>query len=192
MRLYNKDDLKSSRIFFDKEPPNYMTIFIFSITLITLMIIILSNFIHKSYIVNAPGIISTIDACYISSSNSGTIVNILKKEGDTVKSGDVLFKISNGIENSKISSINNQLNNLEKKEEVLNLYNESLNDKTNYMNNSGVQQAYYGRVEYYLDVLANDNYTVNDLKTKLVESQIKQKDYEKELEELQVQLNEIV
>lgn len=85
MRLYNKDDLKSSRIFFDKEPPNYMTIFIFSITLITLMIIILSNFIHKSYIVNAPGIISTIDACYISSSNSGTIVNILKKEGDTVK-----------------------------------------------------------------------------------------------------------
>lgn len=103
-----------------------------------------------------------------------------------------MFKISNGIENSKISSINNQLNNLEKKEEVLNLYNESLNDKTNYMNNSGVQQAYYGRVEYYLDVLANDNYTVNDLKTKLVESQIKQKDYEKELEELQVQLNEIV
>ena len=55
MKLYTKEELKDARIFFDKSPPPFMTIFIITVLIVLFFAIIIANFVKKPYVVKAQG-----------------------------------------------------------------------------------------------------------------------------------------
>lgn len=173
MKLYNKSELRYSRIFFDKRPPAYAFILIFS-TLATLIIAFaVSAYLPKNYIVKARGTSVITGTEYVSVLSNGKIVTLHKKEGDSVKAGEVILSLSSGQEGLQTESLSKQLDKLIAKESLFQKYEQSLNEKVNYMANSGEEQEYYGKVEYYLSQLSSENYNDGSQYAKLQEEYTK-------------------
>lgn len=173
MKLYNKSELRYSRIFFDKRPPAYAFILIFS-TLATLIIAFaVSAYLPKNYIVKARGTSVITGTEYVSALSNGKIVTLHKKEGDSVKAGEVILSLSSGQEGLQTASLTKQLDKLKAKESLFQKYEQSLNEKVNYMANSGEEQEYYGKVEYYLSQLSSENYNDGSQYAKLQEEYTK-------------------
>lgn len=173
MKLYNKSELRYSRIFFDKRPPAYAFILIFS-TLATLIIAFaVSAYLPKNYIVKARGTSVITGTEYVSVLSNGKIVTLHKKEGDSVKAGEVILSLSSGQEGLQTESLSKQLDKLKAKESLFQKYEQSLNEKVNYMANSGEEQEYYGKVEYYLSQLSSENYNDGSQYAKLQEEYTK-------------------
>lgn len=181
MRLYNKNDLKYSRIFFDKKPPIFLTIFIISVFLLIVGTIVIAAYLNKNYIVKGQGIIMDQHTKYISTKTAGVITKIEKNEGDIIKENDVLFIVSSGEEGLQIAALKTQLQENEAKLETLKKYKNSLNDKINYMQNSGSEQEYYGKVEYYLSQIKSENKQNQELNSDKKEKQAKYNDAMKQL-----------
>ncbi|HFI0239301.1 TPA: HlyD family efflux transporter periplasmic adaptor subunit [Streptococcus suis] len=173
MKLYNKSELRYSRIFFDKRPPAYAFILIFS-TLATLIIaFVVSAYLPKNYIVKARGTSVITGTEYVSALSNGKIVTLHKKEGDSVKAGEVILSLSSGQEGLQTESLTKQLDKLKAKESLFQKYEQSLNEKVNYMANSSEEQEYYGKVEYYLSQLSSENYNDGSQYAKLQEEYTK-------------------
>lgn len=173
MKLYNKSELRYSRIFFDKRPPAYAFILIFS-TLATLIIAFaVSAYLPKNYIVKARGTSVITGTEYVSALSNGKIVTLHKKEGDSVKAGEIILSLSSGQEGLQTESLTKQLDKLKAKESLFQKYEQSLNEKVNYMANSGEEQEYYGKVEYYLSQLSSENYNDGSQYAKLQEEYTK-------------------
>lgn len=190
MRLYNIDELKDSRIFFDKNPPRYMTVFIVFIIMCISFALVLSTQISKPYIIVASGTATTTDNRYVSVDSNGEIIEILKQEGEYVKKGDVLFKLSDGKENAQKELLDPQIKTLNDKLAALDIYEKSLNDQINHLENKGQQQAYYGKMEYYLSMLESESFSKGQELEKINESENKLAQLKEDQENLQKQLNE--
>lgn len=156
MKLYNKDELKESRIFFDQHPPKYLFFLNWFLVMILVVSLIGANFIKKNYIVKAQGTIEADDKRYVTPVANGNIAEIHKQEGDQVRKGDKLLTLSVGIEGVQEHEIQKQINGLEAKKEVYEKYKKSLKEKTNYLKNKGDEQAFYGKVAYYLEQLQGE------------------------------------
>ena len=158
MKLYNKSELRYSRIFFDKKPPAFVFILIISTAIILIGALIGAAYIPKNYIVKANGNSLITGTEFLSAISSGKVVTLHKSEGDIVKAGDVIVSLSSGQEGLQASSLNKQLEKLRAKEAIFQKFEQSLNEKYNHMSNSGEEQEYYGKVEYYLSQLNSENY----------------------------------
>ena len=158
MKLYNKSELRYSRIFFDKRPPAFAFILIISTAIVLSGALIGAAYIPKNYIVKANGNSLITGTEFLSAISSGKVVTLHKSEGDIVKAGDVIVSLSSGQEGLQASSLNKQLEKLRAKEAVFQKFEQSLNEKYNHMSNSGEEQEYYGKVEYYLSQLNSENY----------------------------------
>lgn len=191
MKFYTKDQLKSSRIFFDKNPPRfgiYLTLFT---ALVLIGALITSNYVMKPYIVQAQGIVTTSDNEYVSSNVNGTIVDIIFKEGSTVNKGDILFKVSNGQESSQLDPLSKQLEQAQAKIEIMDRYQKSLETKKNMMKNSGLEQEYFGYVEYYLSQVKSEDHSNNSQDRTLQEKQDKLLTLETTIESLKNDISKI-
>ena len=73
MRVYTLEDLKSSKIQYDKNPPRFIYYIVFTVFIGLLSIIILSCFTHKTEVVRASGILSSDNKTYIMSKKQGEI-----------------------------------------------------------------------------------------------------------------------
>jgi secretion protein hlyD family protein len=96
-----------------------------------------------------------------------------KSEGDTVKVGDVILSLSSGEEGLQAGSLTKQLEKLRAKEAIFQKFEQSLNEKINHMSNSGEEQEYYGKVEYYLSQLNSENYSHGSQYSKLQDEYVK-------------------
>lgn len=197
MKLYNVQELKHSRIFFDQKPPMFFTIFIGSVLVILVLALWICTILPKNYIVQAQGTITTNDNTYVGALSDGMVVEIKKQEGDQVEKGDVLFTVSNGSEGLQHEAITKQLNQANEKLKVMELYENSLTNGINYLSNEGLQQEYYGKMEYYLSMLkdeANSAKTQQDelqkKKDKLHTKQQEIQTLQQELDALRTQLHE--
>ncbi|HEM4745372.1 TPA: HlyD family efflux transporter periplasmic adaptor subunit [Streptococcus suis] len=173
MKLYNKSELRYSRIFFDKRPPAYAFILIFSALATLIIAFAVSAYLPKNYIVKARGTSVITGTEYVSALSNGKIVTLHKKEGDSVKAGEVILSLSSGQEGLQTESLTKQLDKLKAKESLFQKYEQSLNEKVNYMANSGEEQEYYGKVEYYLSQLSSENYNDGSQYAKLQEEYTK-------------------
>ncbi|MDO4605610.1 MAG: efflux RND transporter periplasmic adaptor subunit, partial [Helcococcus sp.] len=182
MKLYNKENLKNSRIFFDKRPPKFMIFLVYFTLIILILLLFAASRINKNYIVKANGQISDKNIKYISSNINGTIKEVKAKEGTFVKRGDIILVVSNGEENIQRKEYEKILENNRLKKELLVKYRKSLDEKTNYLSDSGVEQEYYGKVEYYLGAIKSENqsekFTSEDInkKQKKLNEKINEKD----------------
>ena len=158
MKLYNKSELRYSRIFFDKRPPAFAFILIISTAIILSGALVGAAYIPKNYIVKANGNSVITGTEFLSAISSGKVVTLHKSEGDMVNAGDVIISLSSGQEGLQASSLNKQLEKLRAKEAIFQKFEQSLNEKYNHLSNSGEEQEYYGKVEYYLSQLNSENY----------------------------------
>lgn len=129
MKLYNKSELRYSRIFFDKKPPAYAFILIISTTLVLVSALIGAAYIPKNYIVKANGNAVITGTEFLSAIGSGNVVTMHKSEGDTVKAGDVILSLSSGEEGLQAGSLTKQLEKLRAKEAIFQKFEQSLNEK---------------------------------------------------------------
>ncbi|MCQ9212679.1 MULTISPECIES: hypothetical protein [unclassified Streptococcus] len=167
MKLYNKSELRYSRIFFDKKPPAYAFVLIISTALILVGALIGAAYIPKNYIVKAGGNAVITGTEFLSAVASGKVVTMHKSEGEAVKSGELILSLSSGQEGLQADSLNKQLEKLHAKEAIFQKFEQSLNEKVNHMANSGEEQEYYGKVEYYLSQLTSESYNSDSQYSKL-------------------------
>lgn len=192
MRFYTKDQLKDSRIFFDKNPPLFGTIFLIFTIVIIIASIILANFLIKPYIVRAQGTVTTTDMRYVSVNANGSVIEMIAHEGGKIKRGQPIIKVTNGQEGLQVESLTKQLSKAREKLEAMDLYQKSLEDKVNYMSNSGVEQEYYGYIEYYLLQLKSEAYSDNTQLETLNNRLAKRNTLTNEINDLQTKINSIV
>ena len=157
MKLYDKEELKDSRIFFDKNPPRYMSMLIIFITFCIFVGVCFSFVTIKLYVIKAEGIVNSSDNRYISSKTSGEVHSIEKKEGDYVQKGDRLFIIYDGKEDEQVAISEPLKNELNERLDAVNVYIESLQKETNLLSNNGVEQSYYAKMEYFLSNIKDNN-----------------------------------
>lgn len=192
MRFYTKDQLKDSRIFFDKNPPLFGTIFLIFTIVIIIASIVLANFLIKPYIVRAQGTVTTTDTRYVSVNANGSVIEMIAHEGGKIKRGQPIIKVTNGQEGLQVESLTKQLSKAREKLEAMDLYQKSLEDKVNYMSNSGVEQEYYGYIEYYLLQLKSEAYSDNTQLETLNNRLAKRNTLTNEINDLQTKINSIV
>ena len=190
MKLYNKNELKHSRIFFDKKPPIFMSIFSCFLILIMLLSIVGAKVISKPYIVRAQGVITTSDNQLVSAQTNGEIAIVYKKEGERVETGELLLLLSNGEEGLYQSAFEEQISDLTNKSEILARYRKSLDDYENLMKNEGAEQEYYGKVQYYLMQGDSDDFDMANISKEFVNAEEKQHKLRQEKEELDLELGE--
>ena len=188
MKLYHKDELKNSRLFFDKKPPAFLTVFIIFVTLILISTLITSAYVPKNYIIEAQGTITSKDNTYVGALSDGVIISLEKKEGEYVKTGEVLFSVSDGNQGIQLQALNDQLNQAKQKIEVINLFNHSLDTNTNKLSKTGLQQEYYSKMEYYLSVLNDENTSNQNNQNDLEKKKLKKQEIEKEILDLKTKI----
>lgn len=161
MKLYSKEDLKHSIIFFNKKPPIFITIFVIFSIIIIISLFIFSLYFTKSYIIKANGEIITEDAAYLMSYASGQVYDIQKQDGDLIKNGDKIFHINNGLSNSDLEGLYVKKENIEAEIEIIDLFEKSMDEKINYIPKDTLHKSYYQKVEYYLSVLNNEKENIS-------------------------------
>lgn len=191
MKLYQKSELKDSRIFFDKKPPVFLTVFIIFILFVIIMALWISSWMSKSYIVEASGTITTSDNMYVSSLSDGLLVSLVADEGTYVHQGDVLFQLSSGSNGVQHDAIQKQIDDAHAKIKAIDKYINSLNKAKNYMSNSGIEQEYYEKVRYYLTALNDENTTNENNQKTLSLKQTKKTQKEQEIQAIKNQISNL-
>lgn len=169
MKLYKKEDLKDSRIFFDKMPPKFMSFSVIILLLVLIVSIVVSSQVKKTYIVKGQGQVAIEGTSYITSKGSGVVTQVFKEPGDLVQEGDEILAISSGSEGLQASAIEDQIQDLLEKLDTLDTYEASLEQKENRLKNEGKELEYYAKVQYYLDMVNNENSEKNLTKSDLSE-----------------------
>jgi len=87
------NELRDSRLLFEKEPPAFGYFFILLVSVVIAFVIVWSIKTPKKYIIQAHGTITNDSGSYVMCSNTGEIADCNMTEGQLVKEGDVLFTI---------------------------------------------------------------------------------------------------
>jgi multidrug efflux pump subunit AcrA (membrane-fusion protein) len=170
MKLYRYNELKNSRIFFDKVPANYMMWFLYFCVFLFIASILTSFVLVKPYIVRAQGTIVAVGNQYVTSNVNGSIVEMFVTEGQEVNEGQDLLRVSNGQESLQAQALQAQLTQAEEKIEVMDKYEQSLVAKVNYLKNDGIEQEYYAYIEYYLSSMNETTRTIGLKKVELAKA----------------------
>lgn len=128
------------------------------------------------------------DDQFISSQLNGQIATVNKQEGESVSEGEVLFTITTGQEGLQQSAIQTQIDELTDKNQVLDRFEESLNKQKNVMEDSGIEQEYYGKVQYYLLQVQTDQFERDSLNDQISKKETKKAELLSELEGLKKDL----
>ena len=107
MKLYSKEELTHSRVFFDKQPPMFLTVFIVSVLFFAIVFFFIASILTRAYVVSAYGTITTEDLTLVSAFTDGAIAQLYQPEGSFVEEGEVLFTLYSDV--SSLQSINNNL-----------------------------------------------------------------------------------
>lgn len=157
MKLYNKAELTHSRIFFDKKPPIFLTIFILSMLFLVALFFFITSILTRTYVVTAQGMITTEDLTFAGSFTDGIVIDLIKPEGSFVEVGDVLFTVSSGVEGLQYQTLVEQLAHQQEILSTMDLFSLSIEERVNHMTNSGIQQEYYARIEHFLLAIQNES-----------------------------------
>lgn len=169
----------------------FFTILILAILAILAGSLWICSILPKNYIVQAQGTITTEDNTYVGALSDGVVLDIKEGEGALVKKGDVLFTISNGGEGVQLQGLLKQRNQANDKLSAMDVYNKSLASGTNYLSNSGYEQEYYAKMEYYLSLIADEQKNSSNQEGDLTKKEAKLKSKKVELKSLNMQLNDL-
>ncbi len=109
MKTYSLDELKGSRLMYDKNPPKFLTYLVFITLILIVGLITLASFTSKTEVVKTQGILLSTNKTPIQSQTSGKITNVYKKNGDYVVTGDVLFELDSSQTTIQIIALESKL-----------------------------------------------------------------------------------
>lgn len=120
MKTYSLDELKETRLMYDKNPPKFIAYLIFLMSVLIISLIVLASFTYKTEVVKTQGVLESTNKSPIQSQTTGKIISVFKDSGDYVKSGEVLFELDSSQTTvqiialeSKINSIKSFMNNVD-------------------------------------------------------------------------------
>ncbi len=144
------EDLKDSRLLFDKKPPAFGYIILLLVVGMCIFSLVWSTNTFKKYIVKAQGVITSENAIYVMSAYSGKITKCNIAEGKVVQKGDVLLEIGNpefDLQREQLEA--NKASYADKVEKYRRLV-DSVKDDTNYFSASDAEESlYYSMFENY-------------------------------------------
>ncbi|RKJ67898.1 HlyD family efflux transporter periplasmic adaptor subunit [Roseburia sp. 1XD42-69] len=178
------EDLKDSRIMFDKEIPpfGYMLVLIVFFTMAG--ITVWSTFAHKAYMVRAEGSITSSDSNYVMPSFTGEIAKSYMEEGKLVQKGDVLFVVKSLDFDLQEEQLADSQENYEEQIAQYDKLIKSIKEDTNYFDaGENKDSLYYSMFENYKAQVAQNEvdttmyksygYTDEQIESELVKAQSK-------------------
>lgn len=182
------EQLKDSRLLFDKKVPAFGYMIILIVTISLAAVVVWSTFAKKSYMIIAKGTVGSENSNYVMPSYTGEIEKNYMKEGKVVEEGDVLFTIKSTDYNLQkqqlIESKESYETQIAQQEKLV----KSIKDNTNYFDaGKSEDQLYYSSFEAYQSQVAQNSFDGSTYSAYgYTDEQI-----EKELEKNQGKLTEI-
>lgn len=150
IKIYKLNELKDSRLLFDKKPPVFGYILILVVGFLSIATIVWSLETSKVYTIQAQGIVTNEDANYVMCSYTGEIIDCNLKEGMLVQKGDILFKVKSTDYNIQQEQLEQNKETYEKKIKKYKKLVKSIKDDKNYFDASNPKdELYYSTFENY-------------------------------------------
>lgn len=181
-QIKTMEQLRDSRLMFDKKLPSFGYALIIIITLSLIAITVWSVFSYKNYIIVSQGIVTSNESNYVMTAYSGIIDNSYMYEGKVVNEGDVLFTVKSTDYNLQEEQLLYSKEIYEDKIEKLNLLVKSIKEDKNYFDSSNVDDVFY--------YSSYENYKAQIAQNTIDEDAYKAYGYSDELIEQEVQKNE--
>lgn len=96
-RVKSLDEIRESRLLFDKNPPAFGYILITVVAVFLIVAVVWSIKTPKVYTIQAQGTVTNDESNYVMCSYTGEILDSNMEEGALVEAGDVLFTIKSTI-----------------------------------------------------------------------------------------------
>lgn len=160
------DQLKDSRLMFDKKIPAFGYMLILIVAVFLAGALIWSIHTPKAYMITAQGTVTSEDSNYVMSGYTGEIGDCHMQEGQLVERGDVLFTIKSTDYDMQQEQLEESKAAYEKQISKYELLVKSIKDDTNYFDASNSEDnLYYSTYEAYKSQVAQNKLDTNAYKT---------------------------
>ncbi|MCQ2464652.1 MAG: HlyD family secretion protein [Oscillospiraceae bacterium] len=157
----NMNELKDSRILYEKDLPPFGYMLVALIGLLMIATVIWSLLTPKTYVVKSNGTVESTNKNYIMSSYTGEIAQMNISEGSYVEKGDILFTVKSTDLDLQEEQTNGQIEVYTANVEQLKKLEKSVMDGKNYFDLSNEDdRQYYNQYEAYMSQISQ-----NDLDT---------------------------
>ncbi len=183
-QIKTMEQLKDSRLLYDKKIPPFGYMIIITVTLLLIAVTIWSVKTPKTYIIKSGGVVQSNNKNYAMSPYTGEIVAINISEGMKVEEGDILFEIKSGDLDVQGEQLEGQKAIYETQIAQYEKLVQSIKDDTNHFNQSNAEDSlYYSQFEAYKSQVkqneidattyANYGYTDEQIESELIKNQNK-------------------
>lgn len=176
------EELKDSRIMFDKDLPPFGYMFVSIMFVLLVGILIWSLFAHKAYTIKAEGIVTSSESNYVMPSYTGEIKESFMEEGKLVSEGDVLFTVKSTDYDLQEEQLVSSKENYEKQVKQYDKLIQSIKEDENLFDSGNSEDTlYYSTFESYKAQVAQSEvdattykaygYTDEQIEAELVKAQ---------------------
>lgn len=149
-RYKTMEEIKDSRLLFDRKLPHFGFIILTVITLLVSFLIYWSITTPKVSVIKAKGFVESKGKNYVMAPYTGEVVNFSLEEGKVVKEGDVLFSIKSNDIDLQIGQLSSQKEVYKAELELYNKYISCLNSNNNMFSSVDENEKFlYNKYEAY-------------------------------------------
>ncbi len=158
-QIKTMEQLKDSRLMFEKELPAFGYMILLIVTLSLAGIVIWSTFAHKPYMIISQGTVTNSNSCYVMPVYTGEIEESYMEEGKLVQEGELLFTIKSTDYNLQEEQLTDNRQAYEEQLKQAELLVKSMKDDTNYFDAADpADELYYSMYESYKSQVAQNTF----------------------------------
>ena len=158
-QIKTMEQLKDSRLMFEKQLPAFGYMLLLIITLSLAGVVAWSTVARKPYMIISQGTVTNSDSGYVMPAYTGEIQESYMEEGKLVQEGDILFTIKSTDYNLQEEQLTDSRAVYEKQVEQAELLVKSIKDDKNYFDASDPEdELYYSTYEAYKSQVAQNTF----------------------------------
>ena len=142
-RVKSLDEIRESRLLFDKNPPAFGYILITVVAIFMTIAVVWSTKASKVYTIQAQGNVTNDESNYVMCSYTGEILDCSMKEGELVKAGDVLFTVKSTDYELQQTQLEENRQSYVEQVSQYQLLIKSIKDDTNYFDEAKAEDGLY-------------------------------------------------
>ena len=142
-RVKSLDEIRESRLLFDKNPPAFGYILITVVAIFMTIVVVWSTKASKVYTIQAQGNVTNVESNYVMCSYTGEILDCSMKEGELVKAGDVLFTVKSTDYDLQQTQLEENRQSYVNQVSQYQLLIKSIKDDTNYFDEAKAEDGLY-------------------------------------------------
>ncbi|WP_455719522.1 HlyD family secretion protein [Agathobacter sp.] len=142
-RVKSLDEIRESRLLFDKNPPAFGYILITVVAIFMTIAVVWSTKASKVYTIQAQGNVTNDESNYVMCSYTGEILDCSMKEGELVKAGDVLFTVKSTDYDLQQTQLEENRQSYVDQVSQYQLLIKSIKDDTNYFDEAKTEDGLY-------------------------------------------------